>query len=228
MKKHFAEMVALCCLCLLAAMPALAGDTLPVPDDEALLALFFPGQTLEPVQDFFYALGEHDPANASAPYGYRNIYRVKEKLRFDEKMLVVIEGHGIAHSEGYHNFIFGVFGLREQALLGEPLMTMADRAEYYPAFRDGVLSIVYVGGTMGQGLEGWQGGRWAWDDAAKTWNLRWPANDATSEAYSDFWMRRKGEIDQETPGAMRTYTLITEGEDTYHWEYEGVYDPFAQ
>lgn len=231
MYKRLLSIAALICLTVSCANAA--AETLMLPANDAdVLSLFFPGQTFTTLPDFYYTSEPVPEGYAQYDiYGNRNVYKINEVKRFGEQLLIVVEGHGMAHSEGYRNMLFGVYDLARGGLAGEPLSCVADSAAYALFNRDGAVNVQYAGVRIYQGHESYVGGRWAWNGSA--WTLAWPANmDARSEAYTAFWENRKCEIAYETPGSMALYTRVIDNRDAgfvvpeYHWELEGYMNIF--
>lgn len=231
-KRWISGMLSVCLLlCFLVSGPAAAQAPMVPASDADVLSLFFPGSAFEPLPDFCYTNQPLDPGYAQPNlYGNRNAYKVNEIKRFGDRLLIVVEENGAAHSEGYRNLFFGVYDPARGGLAGDVLRFGGDTAAYALFCRNGAPSVFCVGSATYQGYESCNGGRWEWNGSA--WALAWPrAGDARSQAYSDFWADRKGEIGYETPGSVVLYTRVREpGGDSvipaYRWEYEGTADIF--
>ncbi len=214
------------CLLLTPLAPASAEGAAPQIDDAAILRLFYPSAAVEAQPDFWYTvLGVSSEPGMDGDL----VHRVKEVKRFGNLYLIVLESHGGAHSSGYQNYTFGVYDPAQGAITGEVMKFGADKAEYALFYRDGVLSVLYAGSTTYTGLEACSGGRWAWANGA--WQLCWPrgVGDVTSEAYQDYWARRKAEIGYQdgsfADGVVLLYQRVPiagGGLGDYTWEQDGM------
>lgn len=222
MHKKLAAAVALLALCMLARAGFATAGAIALADDASVLSLFFNTDDFTPADDFFYRFA------LQAEYGPEQSHgKVREIRPFGGQYLFVVETRGDTHPAGYCNLAFGVYDPQMGGLVGEPLRFSADWADYTVCCRDGVLSVLYIGGSTWTGLESYGGGRWVWDGGV--WRMAWPY-EAYGDAYYDFWARRKPEIVHESPGTISTLWRVQapEGEDLsdYVWQREGTFYTF--
>ncbi len=219
-KRAFACLAALLLCALLSG--ATAEGIAVRPSDSSLLSLLYPGRPIEALSDFCYAVDPPSDGGGDT----RTAYKVRETQSFDGYLLVVVESFGGAHSEGLHNHTFAVVDLGAGALVGSPLSFQADAGDYRLGFREGILSVLYVGSTTYQGYESCYGGRWEWDGG--DWRFLWPDEGTgyATDAYYEQWQDRKAVIaDPFFPDYVQMYRRVTDGPSdsvmpAWRWEMD--------